>query len=288
MPYTPSEMASIFSRSHCESPDSSLFRPHPQFEQVMNQSCAYCFSIDYTSLTYIFISSGVGRVLGYEQKEWLEQGLSFFFKILHPEDREAMRRVHLDTMQIWLATSQRERTDLSFNFDYRVVASDGRVVRINQHTVFVEADAEGIPLVDFSVCTDISSYKSDGPVSLHIRKSSSGKHTFEEQHIIYDDVSRPIALSHRELEIIRLLSEGLNSRQVSQKLYISQHTVRTHRKNILKKTKCNSTVELVNLAKERGMVCISGQPEKKVTSAEQQKQKKQFSGKEALLLADPT
>lgn len=286
MPYTLTEMAGIFNRSHHEKPDAALFRPGPHFEQIMNQSCAFYFSIDYTSLTYIYLSSGVGRVLGYEQKEWFGQGLSFFFKILHPDDCEAMRSLHLDTMQVWLATPVPERTNLSFNFDYRVFTADGRVVRINQHTVFLKADAAGNPLVDFSVCTDISSYKSDGPVSLHIRKNSSGHHShnsFDEQHIIYDDLSGPVDLSHRELEIIRLLSEGLNSRQVSQKLYISQHTVRTHRKNILKKTKCNSTVELVNLAKERGLIAPAGRPATKPKCAAVQQQLEYITKNEALL-----
>jgi DNA-binding CsgD family transcriptional regulator len=254
MQYTPTDMAAIFSRGQHKSPDLSLFKPTPRFEEIMNQSCAFYSSIDFAGMEYIYLSCGVQKVLGYEQKDWIEQGLSFFFKILYPEDREALRSVHLDIMQACLACPGQDLKDLSFDFDFRVIAADRQLVRLNQQMVIVATDPIGLPLVDFSVCTDISSYKSDGPVSLHIKKSRKQQERPFVKHLVYDEAQCPLDLSCRELEVIELLSEGLTSRQVSQQLNISQHTVRTHRKNILKKTRCNSTVELVNLAKNRGML----------------------------------
>ena len=43
-------------------------------------------------------------------------------------------------------------------------------------------------------------------------------------------------LSDREFEIIRLIEKGCNSEQIADQLFISLHTVNTHRKNILRKT----------------------------------------------------
>lgn len=42
-------------------------------------------------------------------------------------------------------------------------------------------------------------------------------------------------LSEREIEILELLAEGLSSPQIADRLFLSVHTVRTHRKNIIKK-----------------------------------------------------
>lgn len=39
----------------------------------------------------------------------------------------------------------------------------------------------------------------------------------------------------RELEIIELLAQGLNSPKIAEQLFISKHTVDTHRKNIYRK-----------------------------------------------------
>ncbi|MGB5781766.1 MAG: LuxR C-terminal-related transcriptional regulator [Eudoraea sp.] len=43
-------------------------------------------------------------------------------------------------------------------------------------------------------------------------------------------------LTHREFEIIHMISKGLNSEEIAEKLFISVHTVNTHRRNILGKT----------------------------------------------------
>ena len=45
-----------------------------------------------------------------------------------------------------------------------------------------------------------------------------------------------LTISNREVEILKLISEGFSSKEIADYLYISLDTVRTHRKNILAKT----------------------------------------------------
>lgn len=42
-------------------------------------------------------------------------------------------------------------------------------------------------------------------------------------------------LSSREAEIVQLIADGLTNKEIADRLYISIHTIRTHRKNIIKK-----------------------------------------------------
>ena len=60
-----------------------------------------------------------------------------------------------------------------------------------------------------------------------------------------DEVQRP---TQRELEILQLIADGLSSKKIAEKLFISEHTVSTHRKNILKRYRMESTMELVAFA----------------------------------------
>jgi DNA-binding NarL/FixJ family response regulator len=53
------------------------------------------------------------------------------------------------------------------------------------------------------------------------------------------------AISPREREIINLISEGNTSRQISQKLFISERTVHRHRANIMKKLGLKRTIEVL-------------------------------------------
>ena len=55
-------------------------------------------------------------------------------------------------------------------------------------------------------------------------------------------------LSKREKEVITLLAEGMSSSEISDNLFISKHTVGTHRKNIYQKLDINKFSELLRFA----------------------------------------
>lgn len=63
----------------------------------------------------------------------------------------------------------------------------------------------------------------------------------------------PVNLSEREIEIIGLITDGLSSKAIADTLFLSIHTVNTHRKNILKKLNVKSSSELVNYAFKIGI-----------------------------------
>ncbi|MBK9013672.1 MAG: response regulator transcription factor [Saprospiraceae bacterium] len=69
-----------------------------------------------------------------------------------------------------------------------------------------------------------------------------------------DDFRKRLGLSRREQEILVLISSGLSSQRIGQTLYISKHTVETHRKNILRKLDFNSSTELVKFAVQQRLV----------------------------------
>ncbi len=47
-------------------------------------------------------------------------------------------------------------------------------------------------------------------------------------------------------EIVILVAEGLSNKEISQKLYISEVTVKTHIRNVFKKVGVNSRYQLLN------------------------------------------
>lgn len=63
-----------------------------------------------------------------------------------------------------------------------------------------------------------------------------------------------VNLSPRELEVLKSLTQGLTSVQIAEKLFISKHTVESHRKSLLSKLKMNNTAELIQLANKNGLV----------------------------------
>lgn len=68
------------------------------------------------------------------------------------------------------------------------------------------------------------------------------------------NIDKPQRLTTREIEIIKLLAKGMNSNDIAEQLFISENTVETHRRNILRKTNTHSTVELINYSKSNHII----------------------------------
>ena len=68
-----------------------------------------------------------------------------------------------------------------------------------------------------------------------------------------DDIT-PANLTKRELEVLKLIATGNKTNQIAELLFLSIHTINTHRKNILKKFNMSSPTELVVYAINNGLV----------------------------------
>jgi two-component system NarL family response regulator len=65
-----------------------------------------------------------------------------------------------------------------------------------------------------------------------------------------------VDLGPREREIVQLLAEGHSSAQIAQRLHISQRTVETHRRNIMKKLGLRGVAELTRYAIREGLTSV--------------------------------
>ena len=62
----------------------------------------------------------------------------------------------------------------------------------------------------------------------------------------------PCPLSEREAEVLRLIAEGKNTKEIAGELIISKNTVDAHRRHIMDKTGCNSIASLIRYAIREG------------------------------------
>jgi len=93
-----------------------------------------------------------------------------------------------------------------------------------------------------------------------IESAQSGKYFFPEekenpntQLVFTDEFMKKHHLTKREVEIIRCVCDELSSKEISEKLFIAELTVTTHRRNILSKLGLKNTPALINFAKENGI-----------------------------------
>jgi two-component system, NarL family, nitrate/nitrite response regulator NarL len=112
---------------------------------------------------------------------------------------------------------------------------------------------------------DISGYllKQTGKDELVIAIETvyNGGHYFQQQ--ILDEMEKEankrkkveeVHLTIREKEIIQLIDKNLSNKEIAESLFLSVHTIETHRKNILKKTNTNNVLSLLKWAAENGIL----------------------------------
>ena len=63
-------------------------------------------------------------------------------------------------------------------------------------------------------------------------------------------------LTGREREVLQLIAEGYSIKEISEHLYLSQKTVRTHRSNLMKKLDVSSTAALTLFALQHGIISL--------------------------------
>jgi DNA-binding NarL/FixJ family response regulator len=87
---------------------------------------------------------------------------------------------------------------------------------------------------------------------------SIAKKTFELLHQVSNNVKEPLlhhnneilsVLTQREAEVLDLMTKGLSYKKISELLFVSPNTVRTHIAHIYDKLHINSKVEMMNLLK---------------------------------------
>ena len=61
-------------------------------------------------------------------------------------------------------------------------------------------------------------------------------------------------LSERELEILRLIAEGLSNREIGERLFLALDTVKGHNRRLFDKLQVNSRTEAIARARELGLL----------------------------------
>ena len=148
-----------------------------------------------------------------------------------------------------------------------------KVLSINKRIRFVAITAEQSPqtLVE-ALRSGISSYiKKDCDVNeilMAVKETGNGNKFFcgqilesiQRANIDVNDLDfesfscEAVVVSERENEIIILIAEGLTNEQIAIQLFLSKHTVNTHRKNIMAKLGVKNTAGIVMYAVKTNLV----------------------------------
>lgn len=212
------------------------------FPLVLGQAI-YVFNWNENLVSY---QRGVEDLLGYTTEEFSRELITSSY---HPDDYELVSRLMKGGVN-YLTNNPISRSDYVYNLTYRVRKKNGEYIKVLRQSAIFEVSAENHMLSNFSILSDISFISTGNKVEWQIIAKDEVKEDIEKY--VHEALSS--FFSDREMDVLKELKLGSNSRQIAEKLFISKNTVDTHRRNMLKKSGCINTTELIHFAQQNGII----------------------------------
>lgn len=71
---------------------------------------------------------------------------------------------------------------------------------------------------------------------------------------VNEDQLRQLGITKRELEILELIARGMSNREIAEKLFVSENTVKTHSSRLFDKLSAKRRTQAVQIGKEIGLI----------------------------------
>jgi DNA-binding CsgD family transcriptional regulator len=242
---------SVYSEKIKESKSYDIPEQFNKIASLFAPGTSYYYIINFHNLELEYLSSSVkyfinGELNSITIKDLLEVAL--------PEEVESLQlkeKVIEDFFVRFL--NGKNITDYKVIYYYRMKDKNGKIRTMLHQATALSVDNDGFFLHVLSVHSDISHLNILPDNSVSFMNLKGGESYFNmdihtgkfapQKELKKPDLS--VLLSVREKDIVSEIALGLSNDQIARKLNISPHTVKTHRKNIMKKSKCENSAQLV-------------------------------------------
>lgn len=197
----------------------------------------FIFNCETSEIAYI--SPELIEVLGYKEEEFTIQLLLDY---IHPEDHSIFIQHETKALEFCKQLSPELQDKYCVMHDFRIKTKSETYVWIQQQAYACEVK-NGVLKKTLVIHSNITNLNHYDKYKLHF----IGLNGYPSYYNVQDSCT---TYTQKEKEILNLMVQGLSSDAISKKLNKSIHTIRNHRKSILKKSGCENVQELlVNAAR---------------------------------------
>lgn len=219
---------------------------------VFNHSIPWIYLLDYTTCKYLLISKSMKIMLGYDPEYFLNGGVHTILENYQPGHLKLFNEeIFPDRLSILKKIPPSEHSNYIFSYNFQYKTKNGDFMNLLQRNCFVKSDINGNPLLSFGVITNINHYKKENPVIQVVEKINPNGFFNETSTVskkVYYLNKEDTLFSKREKEILLWIADGLTSKEIADKLFISEYTVINHRRNMMQKCNARNIPELVSFA----------------------------------------
>lgn len=210
----------------------------------------YFYVIDFFDMSLSHISPAIAEIHGFDPET-----VSFndILGAIHPEDVDFVTKAEaLSTDFFYNKVGYEKMLNYKTSYSFRFRLKNGEYALFNHQSLMLSLDDNGGLGKSLNIHTRI-----DHLSNLNTNKISfiglNGESSF--MNLSPDEENQDIKeFSKREIDIIKLISDGLSNAEIAENLFISALTVKKHRNNILAKSDSKNTAQLVKNCIIQGII----------------------------------
>ena len=205
-------------------------------EEIAQEYISYMKILEQAGSFAVFLSDRFGHY--YYVTEYIEPPQELNIEnLVHPDDLEVVRRIDKKVWEFLDTLPEEEKLTYKYIYEMRVLDRGKYVRMIYQTRLLAFKDDNFLAM---------------GMIDLAPEQSANTPVRFQIKNCLTDEVvpftiesATDTLLTPREREILSLAKEGMFSKEISEKLNISIHTVNRHRQNILEKLQVDNMIEAI-------------------------------------------
>jgi DNA-binding CsgD family transcriptional regulator len=222
-----------------------------------NENTVAAFTRCGTKTGTAFLSSNFTRIFGYSRQYFIEGDLQFLTQHMHPDDLPAFV-YFAETSTLNAAPWKEVKGNAVQECCSRIRHFNGQWIWISQKVVVLSVTPDrhiDHVLLLFDDCTAARQAELDRHAA-RVEKSRKNSKLLDmlapisgarpKKNVQEVAAEACASLTLREKEVMLLVSQGLSSKEIASKLFISTHTVESHRKHILRKLSVKNAPEMVH------------------------------------------
>jgi len=194
---------------------------------------SYYFIFDCNLNIISFMNAAFHTITGYDSTTFTVEDL---IEIIHTDDKDYFFECEEKDLFFKNKLKFNEHFNYLYSYTYKIRLSNGDYITIKQTCQALEVSNKGDLTKTLVIHQRINNYEV---------RPLNDRRIYDKTRNIYLDTDNCYKLTKRELEILKLVQDGLNSSDIANKLCTSKYTVDTHRKNILNKTNSNNFIDLI-------------------------------------------
>jgi DNA-binding NarL/FixJ family response regulator len=222
----------------------NLIQDSPLLNETLRLRKASLAIIDLKAMRYLCTFGDLEAVIGWDNEIIYQEGVIFFLSKLLPMDYLGLEKMSGIMTNFVSSLESNRMTGFKSFFDFRMQGQDGSISRILQEGVALKRDSTGNIQLLLALISDISHLKRDD--RQHLRLTDGRENLIYEVSNDSGVCMKLEPLSRRELEIAKLIGKKFTSEEIGEQLFLSTHTINTHRQNMLRKMRMTDMMELIN------------------------------------------